>query len=239
MIRILGQLAAVTPVPPTISVAPSDEVGWFDLRLINWSGWGIENRIGLFWILVVIATIVALRWVIPIVRKKWFGSFRIKSVKLTFKGVEWDVCPDHETRRVAHQAWVEIKSRKVGLQFDEDHDVVVEVYNSWYAIFGVLRELAKSIPADRLRECEETRKVVAVLMQSLNEGLRPHLTRWQAKFRRWYEAESKKPENVELTPQAIQKKYPEFGALAEDLKKVNRDFVAFADSLAQVVKEGK
>jgi hypothetical protein len=75
------------------------------------------------------------------VKRKYLKRFRTKSVKLTFKGVEWEICPDTETRRIAHQAWVEIKSRKVGLPFEEGLDVIVEVYNSWYQLFGVLRDL--------------------------------------------------------------------------------------------------
>lgn len=217
----------------------ADRIGVFDLNLIEWNGWGFETQIGLFWLLAAVLVAVALWWVVPLLRRKWFRTFRTKSVKLTFKGVEWDICPDHDTRRVAHQAWVEIKSRKVGLPFEEDHDVVVEVYNSWYALFGVLRDLAKSIPPDRLQDCDETRKLVELLMRALNEGLRPHLTRWQAKFRRWYEAECQKPEVAELPPQAIQQRYPEFNELVADLKKVNREFVEFADSLEKIVKDGK
>jgi hypothetical protein len=153
--------------------------------------------------------------------------------------VEWDICPDTETRRVAHQAWVEIKSRKVGLPFEEGFDVIIEVYDSWYQLFGVLRDLAKSIPADRLQDCEDTRNLVSLLMRSLNEGLRPHLTKWQAKFRRWYETALASEDNKGKSPQEIQRLYPGYGELVADLCKVSAEFVQFADSLEKIVKDDK
>jgi hypothetical protein len=217
----------------------TNTVGVTELNLLNWNGWGFEARVGLLWVVLLIVFGFILWWVLPWLRRRHLRGFRTKSVKLTFKGAEWEICPDTETRRVAHQAWVEIKSRKVGLPFEEECDVLVEVYNSWYQLFGVLRDLAKSIPADRLQDCEDTRNVVEILMRALNEGLRPHLGRWQAKFRRWYEAELAKDENKGKSPQEIQRKYLQYADLISDLRKVNEEFVRFADSLATVAKGGK
>lgn len=209
---------------------------WADLSLIDWVDYGFESRIGLLW-LIIFALILICAWLgLPRLMRRVIGnSFRTKSVKLTFKWGEWEICPDHETRRVAYQAWVEIQSRKVGLPFEDEHDVIIEVYNSWYQLFGVLRELAKSIPADKLGDCDDTRKLVDLLMTSLNKGLRPHLTCWQAKFRRWYSAEAAKDENAARTPQEIQRTYPEYGDLVSDLKRVNGEFVEFAKSLMKLV----
>ncbi len=220
-----------------LAATPSVDAG--ELSLLNWHGWGLEIRVGIFWVVAFTAIVVLVWWVLPWLRRKYLRAFRTKSVKLTFKGAEWEICPDTETRRVAHQAWVEIKSRKVGLPFEEDFDVIVEVYNSWYQLFGVLRDLAKSIPADRLQDCEDTRDVVVLLMKALNDGLRPHLTKWHAKFRRWYDAELVKDEHKDKSPQEIQKKYPQYDELVADLRKVNVEFVAFADSLDRIVKDGK
>lgn len=208
-----------------------------DLSLLDWNGWGVEVRIGFVWFAVAAIVGVGIWWFLPWIRRKWLKGYRTRAVKLTFKGVEWDIYPDTETRRIAHQAWVEIKSRKVGLPFEEGLDVIVEVYNSWYQLFGVLRDLAKSIPADRLQECDDTRNVVALLMRALNEGLRPHLTRWKAKFRRWYDYQLTREENQEKTPQEIQRLYPQYDDLVADLRNVNEEFVRFADSLEKIVKD--
>jgi hypothetical protein len=208
-----------------------------DFSLLSWNGWGLEVRIGLVWILLLLFLAFAVWWVLPWVRRKHLRGFRTKSVKLTFKGAEWEICPDTETRRVAHQSWVEIKSRKVGIRFEEGSDVIVDVYDSWRQLFVVLRELAKSIPADRLQDCADTRTVVELLMKALNEGLRPHLTKWQARFRRWYEAELAKDENRGKPPQDVQRQYPQYEELVADLRKVNDEFVRFADTLERVAKD--
>ena len=36
---------------------------------------------------------------------------------------------NRDISKIAHKAWVEIMTRKVGLLFEEDKDVIVEVYN--------------------------------------------------------------------------------------------------------------
>jgi len=229
MTYLLAQATATSPTAPGRTVGPTD------LRLLDWNGWGVEVRIGALWLVIAVLVVVAAWWFLPLMRRKWLKGYRTKAVKLTFKGVEWDICPDTETRRVAHQAWVEIKSRKAGLPFEEGLDVIVEVYDSWHQLFGVLRNLAKSIPADRLQDCEDTRSLVAILMKALNEGLRPHLTRWQAKFRRWYEVALANEDNQGKSPQDIQRLFPEYSELVTDLRKVNEEFVRFADSLNQLV----
>jgi len=140
--------------------------------------------------------------------------------------------PNHEIVRIAHQAWTELITRKAGLMFDEEHDVITEVYNSWYELFREFRNLTKSIPAEKIREYEDARRLVDILIRALNDGLRPHLTQWQAKFRRWYETEAEK--HQDKTPQEIQRLYPEFDLLVEDLKRVNQQMVEFTEALRNI-----
>lgn len=230
---------ATTTLPADSTQSAGQIVGPTDLSLLDWNGWGVEVRIGVAWLLAAVVVGASVWWFLPWIRRRWLKGYRTKAVRLTFKGVEWDICPDTETWRVAHQAWVEIKSRKVGLPYEEGLDVIVEVYNSWYQLFSVLRDLAKSIPADRLQDSEDTRNLVALLMRALNEGLRPHLTKWQAKFRRWYDAALANEDNKSKSPQDIQRLYPQYGELVADLRKVNEEFVRFADSLEKIVKDGK
>src|SRR5260370_11840865 len=109
--------------------------------------------------------------------------------------------PSHEEVQIAHRAWVELTTRKAGLAFDAKNDVITEVYDSWYELFGRLRELVKEIPAQKLRSSKDTRELVRLLVDALNNGLRPHLTRWQASFRRWYS--NHLDTQKEATPQDI------------------------------------
>ena len=187
------------------------------------------------WVVIgLVVVFVAMKCLIPTSsrshsRRKWkaveanIGLGNIGNVK---------ICPDEDIACIAHQAWVEIMTRKAGLPFDERNDVIVEVYNSWYELFKELRHLLRSIPATEIRDSDDAKKLVEIIMKAMNDGLRPHLTRWQAKFRRWYDGEIKK--GSELTPQAAQERYPEFAELTEDLKIVNKQMVQFADVLKQI-----
>lgn len=142
--------------------------------------------------------------------------------------------PSHEDVQIAHKAWVELVTRKAGLPFDEDHDVIAEVYDSWYALFKEMRILAKEIPAEKLHNSKDTQELVRLLVDALNLGLRPHLTKWQAKFRHWYKLALKQGEGN--SPQEIQKQYPQYQELVDDLKKVNKQIVEYASVIKQIAQ---
>ena len=124
-------------------------------------------------------------------------------------------------------------TRKVGLTFEEDKDVIVEVYNSWYKLFEIIRELLKNVEPNKKDENVET--LENILIKTLNEGLRPHLTKWQAKFRRWYDIELKEEKNSKVSPQEIQKRYEEYDSLIVDLKNTNEKMVQFAQELKKLI----
>lgn len=138
-----------------------------------------------------------------------------------------------EVSKIAHKTWVEIMTRKVGLTFEEDKDVIVEVYNSWYKLFEIIRELLKNVEPNKKDENVET--LENILIKTLNEGLRPHLTKWQAKFRRWYDIELKEEKNSKVSPQEIQRRYEEYDSLIVDLKNTNEKMVQFAQELKKLI----
>jgi hypothetical protein len=170
---------------------------------------------------------------------KTFRHYEIVEAELNIANIgKVKLQPNDEIVRVAYQAWIELSTRKIGLAFDENHDVISEIYSSWYETFGRLRDLAKTIPARHIQTSEDTRNLVDLMIRVLNDGLRPHLTKWQAKFRRWYEAESKNDEHASLSPQEIQRLFPEYKALVGDLVTVQAQIVEYRDFL-RVVAEGK
>lgn len=138
-----------------------------------------------------------------------------------------------EVSKIAHKTWIEIMTRKVGLTFEEDKDVIVEVYNSWYKLFEIVRELLKEIEPNK--KDENVKKLENILISTLNDGLRPHLTQWQAKFRRWYDIEIQKEENKNKTPQEVQKRYAKYESLVKDLKETNEKMVQFAHELEKII----
>lgn len=139
-------------------------------------------------------------------------------------------------QQVAYAIWVELSTRKIGLPIDLDHDVVSEIYDSWYAFFQVTRELIKTIPVSKVQG-KSTQMIINLSVNVLNKGIRPHLTTWQARFRRWYDAKIGKQEDdgAVVDPQDIQKKYPKWDELVEDIRSVNIRLIAYRRRMEQIV----
>lgn len=148
--------------------------------------------------------------------------------------------PNKKDKEIAYQLWVELSTRKLGIPLDMDNDVIYDVYNSWYEFFRITRESLKEFPVSKL-ENEVSTEIIDIAIGVLNEDLRKHLTKWQAKFRHWYDTEKNKKENENLSPQEIQKKFPEYGELVKDLMGVNICLINYTNLLHDIVfdKNGK
>ncbi len=180
----------------------------------------------IFIVLITLITIgCILRWRST---KKW----GVTSIKINlFHAITAEIKPNPEIRRVAHQVLTELQTRKAALPFDKENDVITEIYDSWYSMFQIIRELVKSLPAEDLKKDKNTAELANLLISVLNQGLRPHLTRWHARFRKWIE---KNPDD-KLSPQKLQKKYPQYHELIKDLEKVNVELRKFSDSLRELI----
>tara|TARA_B110000003_G_C16622970_1_gene523833 strand:- start:111 stop:767 length:657 start_codon:yes stop_codon:yes gene_type:complete len=139
---------------------------------------------------------------------------------------------------IANRIYIELITRKASLSFEDDKDVIVQVYDSWYDLFKIVREEVKNVPGHYLRSHKPTSALIGLSTRILNEGLRPHLTTYQAKYRKWYEAELKKESSKELTPQEIQAKYDDYDNLITDLKGVNKVLIDFSIELKKLI-DGK
>lgn len=192
--------------------------------------WGVDISLGpIMWLILMVGlAAILIRYRIRSKATRWDPV----EIVVPFVGGKVKIVPNYDVLRIAHQAWTEIITRKAGLEFEEDHDVIVEVYNSWYDLFKETRSLIKTIPAHKLRESRDARQLVTILVTVLNEGLRPHLTRWQARFRRWYAQELERKPDVAL--QEIQREYSEYQTLVNDLKRVNSQMVDFAKQLQKI-----
>ena len=136
---------------------------------------------------------------------------------------------DKRDQEIAYKLWVELSTRKIGLLFDRENDVITEVYDSWYEFFRIARELLKEIPARRLRFSND---LIDLTDKVLNKGLRPHLTTWQAKYLKWYRNAS--DSNKDDTPQSIQKTYQYYDELIEDLIKTNERMIEYKELMRKI-----
>jgi hypothetical protein len=169
----------------------------------------------------------------------WFFSRRIKRYKLVKVNIplgnigEAEFAPNEKDIQIAHEIWVELVTRKAAQPIDEENDVLVEIYDSWYELFKRVRTLIAEIPPDLLRHESSTQKVVDIATKTLNTGLRPHLTMWQARFRNWYAANDGKLK--EISPQELQKQYPEYKKLVADMRAINQNLISYAQELKKIV----
>lgn len=137
-----------------------------------------------------------------------------------------------EIVRIAHQAWTELQTRKASLPFDEDHDMVIEVYDSWYVLFAEFRKLIKSVPIEQIKSNSDVEKLIETMVSVLNKGIRPHLTKWQGRYRNWW-SKSEDPA-PDLSPQDLQKRYAHYNEMISDIKRVNLELQAYSDFLKQL-----
>lgn len=159
------------------------------------------------------------------------SSIDIEEVELGIGNNKVKLKYNRKEKEIAYKLWVELNTRKIGLEYEEDYDVISEVYDSWYKAFDITRQLIKDIPVTHINETSE---LIRVTTKVLNRGLRPHLTRWQAKFRRWYKIAIENLDNKSLSPQEIQKKFPEYDDLIADLKITNKRLIKYKELVERI-----
>lgn len=200
----------------------------FEVGFENWYTLSIKMNlivIGLF-----IAVVVLMK------RKIWDKkgtSIDIDECELGIGNSKIKIKPNDKDREIAYKLWVELCTRKIGIRFEEDKDVITEVYNSWYTFFGIARDLIKELPPSHINKNSE---LIDLTEKVLNIGLRPHLTTYQAKFRKWYEKENQKSEEA---PQEIQKKYSDYTELVADLLQTNDRMIAYKEILRKIAFKEK
>lgn len=169
-------------------------------------------------LILIVAALLLMNGFVDYANKK---SIIINEVNLGIGKSSVKLSYNKKDQEIAYKIWVELSTRKIGLRFDKENDVIKEVYDSWYKFFEIVRELLKDIPGTRIPYSGD---LIELTEKILNTGLRPHLTKWQAKYRKWYDEELK---NETGTPQDIQKKYPEYDALVDDLLKTNEKIIEY------------
>ena len=201
---------------------------------VSFNGFSTIN-FSINWIAIVVLVflVVGVSWgikkVLPLIGRR---SISVDQASIGIGNSSITLKLNKKDQEIAYKLWVELSTRKIGLPYDEENDVITEVYDSWYSFFKIARDLLKDIPAERLAYSGE---LVELTQKVLNDGLRPHLTRWQAKYRKWDKQASEK----EGTPQDIQKCYPEYAELIDDLKKTNQKMINYKDLMYKIAFERK
>lgn len=185
-------------------------------------------------LIVIVILIFVAKFSGPLMDLKRSKSFEIDEAQFGLGDQKIILRPNETDRQIAYKIWVELSTRKIGLPIDLNDDVIVEIYDSWYDFFAVTRELIKDVPVSKFRR-KDTEKIIKLSIEVLNQGIRPHLTKWQARFRRWYETALTRDENNDSSPQDIQRKFPEFEVLRNDIEEVNYRLLRYREKMYQLV----
>lgn len=187
----------------------------------------------LFWPILAFLAIIAIIFLIRY--RSTFKRMRLTSgtINIPWNIGNFNFIVSEEEKIIAWKTYVQLKSRKAALPFNEEYDLVEEVYNSLYELFKINRELLMQLPLDDVRRDNGLAKLQ---MRVLNEGLRPHLTKWQARFRSWWKKELNNPDNANLAPQEIQRKFPQYDELIADIKVLNAQLDKYSEELLNIAK---
>jgi hypothetical protein len=192
-------------------------------------------------VILIIIAFFGIRWLLKkYVEKNGFVKKEITPVKLKYGvggvEIEYSIIRNFQNIEIAHRIYIELVTRKAAIEIDKERDVIIEVYNSWYTLFQITRDELKKISGEFLIKEKSTDSLEDLLSDILNKGLRPHLTEYQARFRKWYSIEIEKSENKELSPQEIQKKFKDIDNLMASMVEVNKLLIDYAKQLKIIIK---
>ncbi|MBP1629573.1 MAG: hypothetical protein H6Q15_466 [Bacteroidetes bacterium] len=173
--------------------------------------------------------------------KKYYSRIfqhRLQSMEIEISGtpkMTFKVERNYENLYIANRIYIELTTRKAAIPIDENNDSIEEIYNSWYKLFGIIRDEIKTVPGKYLKDHDSTKALIGLTRKILNDGLRPHLTEHQARFRNWLEKAKSDPNNLNLSPQDLQKKYPDYEKLVTSMKAVNVILIKYAEELDKLI----
>lgn len=188
---------------------------------------------------IIIAVIVTLLLVIYLINRFVLKGYNWHEMEVEISDspkIKFKVERNYENLYIANRIYIELTTRKAAIPIDENNDSIEEIYDSWYKLFGIIRDEIKTVPGKYLKDHDPTKALIGLTRKILNEGLRPHLTVHQARFRSWIENEKEKDENKKLSPQELQKKYPDFENLVTSMKAVNLILTNYANELDKLIK---
>lgn len=205
----------------------------FEIELNDWCNITINMNYIIVILLMIICLVLIpffIKWIRNKIKFK-YSSMKISEINLGIGNGSIIIKVDHQVQELAFRIWSEMATRKVGIKIDTENDIIEEVYNSWYKFFSIVRDNLKELNGYNLNIAQD---FIDLSLRVLNEGMRPHLTKWQGKFRKWYRITSEKEACENKTPQEIQSMFPEYEELIEDMVSTNLKMIQFKEELYKI-----
>jgi hypothetical protein len=206
--------------------------------------WSITIDINIFFVLALLVLVIIIWFTINERKKKLVPKLIKQKVRFKIKtpnfDLEEELSVSYESIYIAHRIYIELITRKAAILIDEKYDTISEIYDSWYELFKQIRMEIKDLSGELLANDESCSNLIHITTKILNEGLRPHLTKYQASYRKWYtemlEIDKSKSFGDRKSPQQIQQEYFDYNNLMEDLKNVNLILLKFSEQLKNLIK---
>jgi len=186
-------------------------------------------------VLIILLLLLILRNRIKNRIKDWYTSetsFEINTGLITYNQ---NIKRSYQNLYIANRIYIELVTRKAAIPIDKKKDVINEVYDSWYVLFETIRDEIKNLSGEFLVNNKSTKNLIEITIKILNDGLRPHLTEFQADFRKWYDKELTLQKNDALSPQEIQKNFPRYEQLMESMLLVNQTLKVYSEQLKALI----
>jgi hypothetical protein len=174
-----------------------------------------------------------------ILKRQFSKLFRWQNLEVEISGTPkmvFKVERNFDNLYIANRIHIELTTRKAAILIDENNDSIEEIYDSWYKLFNIIRDEIKTVPGKYLKDHDPTKALIGLTRKILNDGLRPHLTEHHAKFRKWLLNAKEEAANKRLTPQELQRMYPDFENLVTSMKEVNLILANYANELDKLIK---
>lgn len=134
-------------------------------------------------------------------------------------------------QQIAFRIWVDINTRVLANKINLDVDNIRVINDSFYKCFTDTRELLKEIPVDKINSDGE---LVNLIVRFLNEVMRPYLTKWGVRYNKWYDNITENGKSKGDNPVDIQKSYPCYKELSNDLLSINEKVIKYSDKLHEI-----
>jgi hypothetical protein len=165
--------------------------------------------------------------------KKYKGKYKFEESEIGWGGFKLKIKPSFEDLQVAYKLWIEISTRKLGNKIDKNYDLIKKINESYYEFFKIARNILKEIPVEKITN-KETQKIISLLLDILNQEIRPYLTKWHPEVEKWYRDNLENYKN--LNPVEFEQKFPKYNELMEDLLQLNQKIIELNNSLQNLIR---
>jgi hypothetical protein len=201
-----------------------------EIMIISLSSQGITIQIGAIGLLIIFLFVILI-WII---RNQVFNRYKLEETEIGWGGLKYKIKPSFEDLQVAYKLWVEMSTRKLGIEIDSENDLINKLHESYYEFFKISREILKEVPAEKISN-KETQKIIKLILKIINDELRPYLTKWHARFNTWYKNNIEKEEYRGYEPTEIQRKFPQYQELMGEIFEVNKKMIQLRKTLGNLI----